>query len=70
MLLGKGYAVHHALLHPSGQLRNTEVRNCSITEIYIPKTGPGEFVRMGDWQHLYNAYDLNGTRELADSTGN
>ena len=63
--------MHHTLRHSSGRLRSTEVRNCSITEIHIPDSGPGEFVRMGEWDHLMSAYGLNNTKkELADSTGN
>lgn len=62
--------MHHTLKHSSGRLRSSEVRNCSITEIVIPESGPGEFVRMGEWRHLMNAYGLEDTQaELPNSTG-
>ena len=69
-LLGRGYTVHHTLKHSSGRIRSSEVRNCSITEIVIPESGPGEFVRMGEWRHLASAYGLEDTQaELPNSTG-
>jgi len=70
-LLGQGYTVHPSLQYRSGNARILELRNCSITEIFIPKTGPGKFIRIGEWEHLCSAYDLRDTMvELADSTGN
>ena len=70
-LFGRGYTIHPALKFPSRNLRIPELRNCSITEISIPKKGPGEFIRMGEWEHLCSAYGLQDTEaELVDSTGN
>lgn len=40
-----------------------ELRNCSITEIVLEgDKGPGEFIRVGDWQHLVEtSYDLENS---------
>jgi len=46
-----------------------EIRNCSITEVGIGKTGPGEFTRLGDWSHIYTAMHRDPNEELEDSTG-
>jgi hypothetical protein len=48
-----------------------EVRNCSITEIEIGEKGPGEFIRHGDWSHIFKALesDPKELEELEDSTG-
>jgi hypothetical protein len=44
-----------------------EVRNCSITEIVLGEKEPGEFVRIGDWEHL--AKYVYTKERLENSTG-
>ena len=46
-----------------------EVRNCSITEIEIGEKGPGEFIRHGDWSHIYTSMLIDPNEELDNSTG-
>ena len=61
-----GYRLHTSLT-PNGILdpNSSELRNCSITEIILDgERGPGEFIRLGDWQHLVDA-----SYELENSTG-
>ena len=53
-------------------INTSEVRNCSITEIVIGERGPGEFVRMGNWQHIIKEMELNtpcSPERLESSTG-
>jgi hypothetical protein len=46
------------------------VRNCSITEIVIVgERGPGEFVRMGDWDHVMETFTEMYQERLENSTG-
>ena len=63
------YRIHDSLLK-YGELRDSEVRNCSITEIVVPKKGPGEFIRMGDWDHIMASFTELSEDRLEDSTGN
>ena len=63
------YRIHDSLLK-YGELRDSEVRNCSITEIVISKKGPGEFIRMGDWDHIMASFTELSEDRLEDSTGN
>jgi hypothetical protein len=51
-----------------GQIRDFEVRNCSISEIILEERGPGEFIKMGDWSHIIQAYEEDTNDCLEDST--
>jgi broad specificity phosphatase PhoE len=46
-----------------------EFNNCSITEVEINHSGAGEFLRVGDWTHIFTAMHLDPNEELEDSTG-
>ena len=51
------------------EIRDNEVRNCSITEIMLGEKGPGEFVRMGDWDHIMGSFTELYQERLENSTG-
>jgi len=73
-------ALHKLLIERNGYLIHEnldsfgdgiwEVRNCSITEIVLRERGPGQFIRMGDWEHIWKAAELDDTKDrLENSTG-
>ena len=67
-LIGLGYRIHSSLTSQAEDF--WEVRNCSITEVHLGDRGPGEFVRMGDWDHVLDSLNSMYTRErLENSTG-
>lgn len=68
-LRSMNYRIHDSLLK-NGELRDKEVRNCSITEIVLAEKGPGEFIRMGDWDHIMASFTQLYEDRLEDSTGN
>jgi broad specificity phosphatase PhoE len=55
-LIGLNYRVHESLKEQQEERDFWEVRNCSITEVVIGEKGPGEFIRMGDWDHILDLY--------------
>ena len=67
-LIGQNYKLHESIMTDKPDL--WEVRNCSITEIVLEEKGPGEFVRMGDWEHVAK-YAMNeyAKERLENSTG-
>jgi len=67
-LMGLNYRFHGSLLKQTNDF--WEVRNCSITEIVLGNKGPGEFIRMGDWEHILQYAISEYTEEkLENSTG-
>jgi len=58
-----GYRLHGSLTRNGIHDGIWELRNCSITEILLEgEKGPGEFIRLGDWEHLVEAsYDLENS---------
>ena len=68
-LTGKNYRIDESLIRAK-QDDLFEVRNCSITEIVLGDKGPGEFVRMGDWEHIIQyVTEENSKGRLENSTG-
>jgi broad specificity phosphatase PhoE len=67
-LMGLNYRFHESLVKETNDF--WEVRNCSITEIVFGDKGPGEFTRMGDWQHILQyAISEYTKKQLENSTG-
>ena len=58
-----GYQLHESLTRRGVRDDIWELRNCSITEIVLEgDKGPGEFIRLGDWEHLVEtSYDLENS---------
>ena len=67
--MGRDYHIHELWRDKSKQLRNYEVRNCSITEITLGNNGPGKFIRVGDADHVAGALGSMYSRHLENSTG-
>ena len=64
--MARNYRIHDSVDTQKG----FEVRNCSITEVVLGENGPGEFVRMGDWDHILEELDSEyATKRLENSTG-
>lgn len=67
-LIGNNYRVDDSLMNSKNDF--WEVRNCSITEIQLGEKGPGEFIRIGDWEHIIQEGTTDCTKEpLENSTG-
>ena len=58
-----GYQLHESLTRRGVRDDIWEVKNCSITEVILEgDKGPGEFIRLGDWEHLVEtSYDLENS---------
>jgi hypothetical protein len=68
--MAHNYRIHDSLRCAPGQTRDFEVRNCSISEILLEEKGPGEFIKMGDWDHIIQALDsFDISERLKNSTG-
>jgi broad specificity phosphatase PhoE len=68
-LMSMNYRIHESLKEREEQKNDFwEVRNCSITEVLLGDKGPGEFIRMGDWDHILDAL-THAKDRLANSTG-
>ena len=66
-----GYQLHESLTRRGVRDDIWEVKNCSITEIILEgDKGPGEFIRMGDWDHIMASFTQLFEERLEDSTGN
>ena len=59
-LVGHNYQIHDSVIPVNGRY---EVPNCSITEIYLPKNGPGVFLSIG------RVVPGTSTETLENSTG-
>ena len=71
-LMGMNYGMHESLKERVEEESDFwEVRNCSITEVLLGDKGPGEFIRMGDWDHVLDAFtEAQYTKDqLENSTG-
>ena len=67
-LIRNNYRVDDSLMNSKNDF--WEVRNCSITEIQLGEKGPGEFIKMGDWEHIIQEATAEYTKErLENSTG-
>jgi broad specificity phosphatase PhoE len=70
-LLGHNYGFPGSLF--LGTKNKWEVKNCSITEITLSgDKGPGEIIRMGDWDHVLKGMtstDTEKDQRLENSTG-
>lgn len=65
-LIARNYAIHDSL----DKEKRFEVRNCSITEVVLGENGPGQFIRMGDWDHILEYLDSEyASQRLENSTG-
>ena len=64
-LLGNGYRLHDSLAREAPDF--WELRNCSITEVNVGEQEPGEFIRLGDWDHIASAFNCH--ERLENSTG-
>jgi len=69
-LMAQNYGIHDSLMCGPGERYDFEVRNCSISEIVLEERGPGEFIKLGSWDHIMQALDTLDTKDrLKNSTG-